>query len=71
MHPKGSTTYAADFGTHINGHIIDCAVTVAFNPKYDQLLAAVKDATNTGMPCLSLPDLTDPLLYRTLHRMPM
>ncbi|XP_071810183.1 methionine aminopeptidase 2-like isoform X1 [Asterias amurensis] len=38
-----------DFGTHINGRIIDCAFTVAFNPKYDQLLAAVKDATNTGI----------------------
>ncbi|XP_077980177.1 methionine aminopeptidase 2-like [Glandiceps talaboti] len=38
-----------DFGTHINGRIIDCAFTVAFNPKYDNLLAAVKDATNTGI----------------------
>lgn len=38
-----------DFGTHINGHIIDCAFTVTFNSKYDQLLAAVKDATNTGI----------------------
>ncbi|RDD39286.1 Methionine aminopeptidase 2 [Trichoplax sp. H2] len=38
-----------DFGTHVNGRIIDCAFTVAFNPKYDQLLAAVKDATNTGI----------------------
>ena len=43
-------TPAADFGTHINGHIIDCAFTVAFNPKYDQLLEAVKAATNTGDP---------------------
>ena len=31
------------------GRIVDCAWTVAFNPKYDQLLAAVKDATNTGI----------------------
>ncbi|XP_078276176.1 methionine aminopeptidase 2 [Rhinoraja longicauda] len=38
-----------DFGTHINGHIIDCAFTVAFNPKYDKLIEAVKDATNTGI----------------------
>ncbi|XP_032243332.2 methionine aminopeptidase 2 isoform X2 [Nematostella vectensis] len=38
-----------DFGTHINGRIVDCAFTVAFNPKYDNLLAAVKDATNTGI----------------------
>eukprot|EP00898_Chlorokybus_atmophyticus_P001622 jgi/Chlat1/2460/Chrsp171S00135 len=38
-----------DFGTHVNGRIIDCAFTVAFNPMYDPLLAAVKDATNTGV----------------------
>nr|XP_002738650.1 PREDICTED: methionine aminopeptidase 2-like isoform X1 [Saccoglossus kowalevskii] len=38
-----------DFGTHVNGRIIDCAFTVAFNPKYDNLLASVKDATNTGI----------------------
>lgn len=38
-----------DFGTHINGRIIDTAFTVAFNPTYDKLLEAVKDATNTGI----------------------
>lgn len=38
-----------DFGTHVNGRIIDCAFTVSFNPRYDNLLAAVKDATNTGI----------------------
>eukprot|EP00038_Savillea_parva_P020371 m.31142 g.31142 ORF g.31142 m.31142 type:complete len:463 (+) comp4776_c0_seq2:37-1425(+) len=38
-----------DFGTHVNGRIIDCAWTVTFNPKYDELLKAVKDATNTGI----------------------
>jgi len=38
-----------DFGTHVNGRIIDCAFTVAFNPRYDPLLQAVKDATNTGI----------------------
>ncbi|XP_041934054.1 methionine aminopeptidase 2 [Alosa sapidissima] len=38
-----------DFGTHINGRIIDCAFTVTFNPKYDRLLEAVKDATDTGI----------------------
>lgn len=38
-----------DFGTQINGRIIDCAFTVAFDPKYDKLLEAVKDATNTGV----------------------
>ncbi|XP_036963187.1 methionine aminopeptidase 2-like isoform X1 [Acanthopagrus latus] len=38
-----------DFGTHINGRIIDCAFTVTFNPKFDRLLEAVRDATNTGI----------------------
>jgi len=38
-----------DFGTHVNGRIVDCAFTVAMNPKYDNLLAAVKDATYTGI----------------------
>ncbi|XP_039295567.1 methionine aminopeptidase 2 [Nilaparvata lugens] len=38
-----------DFGTHINGRIIDCAFTLTFNPKYDKLLEAVREATNTGI----------------------
>ena len=38
-----------DFGTQIDGRIIDCAWTVAFNPKYDMLLEAVKEATNAGI----------------------
>jgi len=38
-----------DFGVHLNGRIIDSAFTMAFNPVYDNLLAAVKDATNTGV----------------------
>ena len=38
-----------DFGTQVNGNIIDCAFTVAFNPVYDNLLNAVKEATNEGI----------------------
>ncbi|KAJ3384819.1 Methionine aminopeptidase 2 [Lobulomyces angularis] len=38
-----------DFGTHVNGRIIDSAFTLNFNPECDNLLAAVKDATNTGI----------------------
>merc|ERR1711981_1417280 len=38
-----------DFGVHINGRIIDCAFTKTFNPRYDNLTAAVADATNTGV----------------------
>ena len=38
-----------DFGVHVSGRIVDSAFTVAFNPAYDNLLAAVKTATNTGL----------------------
>ncbi|GAM17039.1 hypothetical protein SAMD00019534_002140 [Acytostelium subglobosum LB1] len=38
-----------DFGTHVNGNIIDCAFTVNFNPKFDPLRLAVQEATNTGI----------------------
>lgn len=33
----------------MNGRIIDSAFTVAFDPRYDPLLIAVREATNTGM----------------------
>ena len=38
-----------DFGTQINGRIIDCALTKTFNDKYDPLLEAVREATETGI----------------------
>ncbi|KAK7203315.1 peptidase M24A methionine aminopeptidase [Myxozyma melibiosi] len=38
-----------DIGVHVNGRIVDSAFTVSFDPKYDKLLEAVKDATNTGV----------------------
>eukprot|EP01017_Pseudomicrothorax_dubius_P007698 TRINITY_DN12427_c0_g1_i14.p1 TRINITY_DN12427_c0_g1~~TRINITY_DN12427_c0_g1_i14.p1 ORF type:complete len:489 (-),score=144.08 TRINITY_DN12427_c0_g1_i14:171-1637(-) len=38
-----------DFGTQVEGRIIDTAFTVAFNPKFDPLLLAVQDATETGI----------------------
>ncbi|KAM3138877.1 Methionine aminopeptidase 2B [Paramecium bursaria] len=38
-----------DFGTQVDGWIIDSAFTVAFNPKYDNLLIAAKEATETGI----------------------
>jgi len=38
-----------DFGVHVNGRIVDSAFTVAANPVYDNLLAAVKAATNAGV----------------------
>ena len=38
-----------DFGTQVRGLLVDCAFTVSFNPVYDNLLLAVKEATNTGI----------------------
>jgi methionine aminopeptidase len=31
------------------GRIVDCAFTIAFNPQYDPLLEASREATNTGI----------------------
>lgn len=44
-----SDVMKVDFGVHINGWIVDSAFTIAFDHTYDDLLAAVKDATNTGV----------------------
>lgn len=38
-----------DFGVHVNGKIVDSAFTMAFEHKYDPLLAAVRAATNAGI----------------------
>ncbi|EAS02321.2 type II methionine aminopeptidase (macronuclear) [Tetrahymena thermophila SB210] len=38
-----------DIGVQVEGRIIDSAFTVAFNPKYDKLLEAVKESTNVGI----------------------
>ncbi|KAI9727087.1 MAG: Methionine aminopeptidase 2 [Chrysothrix sp. TS-e1954] len=44
-----SDVLKVDIGVHVNGRIVDSAFTTAFDPVYDNLLAAVKDATNTGV----------------------
>ncbi|TYZ66316.1 hypothetical protein PybrP1_002263 [[Pythium] brassicae (nom. inval.)] len=38
-----------DFGTHVDGRIIDSAFTVAFDPQFDPLLEAAKMATTEGV----------------------
>lgn len=38
-----------DFGVHVEGHILDCAFTFAFDPVHDELMQAVKEATNEGL----------------------
>lgn len=46
---KYKNVMKVDFGTQIEGRIIDSAWTVAFDPQFDPLLAAVKEATNAGI----------------------
>lgn len=38
-----------DIGVHVNGRICDSAFTMHFNPRYDNLILAVQDATNTAI----------------------
>lgn len=38
-----------DFGVHVNGRIVDSAFTMAFAPRYDNLLRAVREATDAGI----------------------
>ena len=38
-----------DFGTHIKGDLVDSAFTVAFDPKYENLLKASQEATYAGV----------------------
>jgi len=38
-----------DFGTHVNGRIVDSAFTMTFNPKFDKLVEAAREATNAGI----------------------
>lgn len=49
-------SYSLDVDDHvflfyicITGYIVDCAFTLAFNPMYDPLLEATREATNTGI----------------------
>jgi methionyl aminopeptidase len=51
-----------DIGVQVNGRIVDSAFTLSFEPTYDALLAAVKDATNTGVR-VCLHDLLYAQLY--------
>jgi len=46
---KETDVMKVDFGVHVNGRIIDSAFTMHFNPRYDNLIAAVQDATNTAV----------------------
>eukprot|EP00494_Astrolonche_serrata_P024439 UN24697 len=54
MHIKETDIMKIDFGTQINGYIIDCAFTMSFDPMHDKLMEAVKDATNTGIKTMGI-----------------
>lgn len=43
-----------DFGTHVNGRIMDSAFTVAFDPKYENLLLASREATEAGIKAMGV-----------------
>nr|AET50547.1 hypothetical protein [Eimeria tenella] len=38
-----------DFGVQVSGRIIDCAFSIAFDPKFDPLIQATQEATNVGL----------------------
>lgn len=38
-----------DIGIHVNGRILDSAFTIGFEDKYNPLMEAVREATNTGV----------------------
>lgn len=46
---KSTDVMKVDFGVHVNGRIVDSAFTMNFDPTWDRLLEAVKDATNAGI----------------------
>eukprot|EP00929_Paragymnodinium_shiwhaense_P118240 TRINITY_DN90178_c0_g1_i1.p1 TRINITY_DN90178_c0_g1~~TRINITY_DN90178_c0_g1_i1.p1 ORF type:complete len:557 (+),score=189.67 TRINITY_DN90178_c0_g1_i1:108-1673(+) len=38
-----------DYGVQVGGRIVDCAFTIAFNPKYDLLIESTQAGTNAGV----------------------
>ena len=46
---KKEDVLKVDFGVHVRGRILDSAFTMTFESTYDELLEAVKAATNTGI----------------------
>ena len=48
-----------DFGTQVEGRIIDCAWTVYFDETFDPLAEAAREATNAGIRACGL--------YHTAH----
>ena len=38
-----------DFGVQVEGHILDCAFSLSFDPMHDELMKAVQEATEEGI----------------------
>lgn len=57
-----------DFGVHVNGWIVDSAFTMSFDPVYDNLLNAAKEATNAGIKVHERT--TSQLSFVNHHRLP-
>jgi len=46
---KPDDVVKVDFGVHVNGHLIDSAFTITWDPAMQPILDCAKDATNTGI----------------------
>ena len=46
---KKEDVLKVDIGVHVRGRILDSAFTLTFEPTYDNLVEAVKAATNSGV----------------------
>lgn len=51
---KESDVLKIDYGTHSNGRIMDSAFTVCFDPKYEELLKASREATERGLKVIGI-----------------
>ena len=57
-----------DFGTHVNGRIVDCAFTLTFNDKYDKLLEGVRAVSKVVEVIMikSILELTEKTVHSTI-----
>ncbi|KAL7719373.1 Methionine aminopeptidase 2 [Entamoeba marina] len=46
---KNDDVVKVDIGVHVNGHLIDSAFTMTWDPEMQPILDCAKDATNTGI----------------------
>ena len=51
---KPDDVVKVDFGVHVNGHLIDSAFTMTWDPAMQPILDCAKDATNTGIKTMGI-----------------